>query len=82
MQTIQFQVKDAYVQNVLNMLESMKGILLENIELKDKITPMDDPYFHQRKAELEKTIKAVNEGSMKMYDFDKSMDTLISKLEN
>jgi hypothetical protein len=37
MQTIQLQVKDDYVQNVLDMLKSVKDVMIESIEVqKDK----------------------------------------------
>jgi hypothetical protein len=37
MQTIQLQVKDDYMQNVLDMLKSVKDVMIESIEVqKDK----------------------------------------------
>jgi hypothetical protein len=40
-----------------------------------------DPYFYERKASLDKTIEAVDNGTMKMSDFNKSIDNLIEQLE-
>jgi len=34
MQTIQIEVKDNYVENVMTILDSMKDIMVENITLK------------------------------------------------
>ena len=33
MQTIQLQVKDAYTQNILDMLGSIKDIMIDSIEI-------------------------------------------------
>jgi hypothetical protein len=68
MQTIQLQVKDGYTQNILDMLGSVKDIMLEKIELKQDPNLEYDTYFYERKVELDKTIEAVDNGSMKMYD--------------
>ncbi len=82
MQTIQLQVKDGYTQNILDMLGSVKDIMLEKIEVKQDPNLEYDTYFYERKAELDKTIEAVDNGSMKMYDFNESMDELIAELES
>ena len=82
MQTIQLQVKDGYTQNILDMLGSVKDIMLENIEVKKDPNLEYDAYFYERKAHLDKTIKAVDNGTMKMYDFNESMDDLIAELES
>lgn len=44
---------------------------IENLKL--------DPYFYERKASLDKTIKAIDDGTMEMYDFNESIDILISQ---
>jgi hypothetical protein len=41
-----------------------------------------DPYFYERKRSLDATIKAVDDGSMKMYDFNETIDELITELES
>ena len=82
MQTIQLQVKDNYIQNVLSMLESIKDIMIEKIEVqKDKNLEID-PYFYERREELHKLREDIRSGKMKMYDFDKSMNELIVELQN
>ncbi len=68
MQTIQLQVKDGYTQNILDMLGSVKDIMLEKIEVKQDPNLEYDAYFYERKAHLDKTIEAVDNGTMKMYD--------------
>ena len=39
-----------------------------------------DPFFYERKASLDKTIASVDNGSMKMQDFNSSIDKLIKNL--
>ncbi len=66
--------------------ESYSGLIDElvakgggNIEIVDDPNLKLDPYFYERKASLDKTIKAIDDGTMKMYDFNESIDTLISQ---
>jgi len=85
MQTIQLQVKDGYTQNILDMLGSVKDIMLEKIELQQDPNLEYDPYFYERKAHLDKTIAAVDDGSMKMYDqdeYDQEMNLFMKDLES
>lgn len=82
MQTIQLQVKDGYTQNILDMLGSVKDIMLEKIEVQNDPNLDKDPYYYERKIQLDKTIKSVDNGTMKMYDFNQSMDKLIAELES
>ena len=49
---------------------------MKNLNLKE------DAYFYDRKAHLDKTIKAIEDGSMKTYDFNDSMDELMEELES
>ena len=82
MQTIQLQVKDGYTQNVLRMLESVKGIMIERIEVQKDQNFEFDPYFYERREELQKLADAVERNEMPMYDFNESMNELIAELEN
>ena len=81
MQTIQLQVKDNYAKNILEILENLKGVMIESVEVQNDKNLEHDPYFYERKAQLEKTIEAVDNGTMEMYDFNESIDALIHKLE-
>ena len=69
MQTIQIEVKDDYLANVLKFLESVKGMMIEKIEVQDEMLKID-PYFYERKAQLEKVLEEIESGKMKLYDFD------------
>ncbi|WP_297444053.1 hypothetical protein [Sulfurimonas sp.] len=81
MQTIQLQVKDNYAKNILEILENLKGVMIESVEIQKDKNLEYDPYFYERKAQLDKTIEAVDNGTMEMYDFNESVDALIHKLE-
>ncbi len=81
MQTIQLQVKDNYAQNILEILQNLKGVMIESVEVQKDKNLEYDPYFYERKTHIEKTIEAVDNGTMEMYDFNESIDALIHKLE-
>jgi len=81
MQTIQLQVKDAYAQNILDMLGSVKDIMIESIEItKDKNLEIDS-YFYERREELHQLRDDIKSGKMEMYDFNDSMDELLEELQ-
>ena len=82
MQTIQLQVKDAYTQNILDMLESVKDIMIEGIEIKKDKNLELDPYFYKRREELYLLRDDIKSGKMEMYDFNDSMDELLKELKN
>ncbi|MEA2018026.1 MAG: hypothetical protein U9N59_06225 [Campylobacterota bacterium] len=59
--------------------KELTKILTQNIE--DPMLQID-PYFYERKKHIAQTIEDIDSGKMKMYDFDESMDELISELES
>jgi hypothetical protein len=70
MQTIQLQVKDGYMQNVLDMLKSVKDVMIESIEIqKDKNLEID-PYFYKRQKELHQLREDIQSGKMEMISQD------------
>ena len=81
MQTIQLQVKDDYVSNVVGVLNNLKDVMIESIEVqKDKNLELD-PYFYERREELHQLRADIDSGKMKMSDFNDSMDELIEELQ-
>lgn len=80
MQTIELQVKDGHMQNILDMLESVKGVMLEKIEIKKDKNLEIDPYFYERREELHKLREDIRSGKMKMYDEDE-WEVEMQKLE-
>jgi len=81
MQTIQLQVKDGYTQNILDMLNSVKGIMLEKIEVTKDNNLELDPCFYERRAELHQLRDDIKSGKEKMHDFNTSMDDLTQELQ-
>jgi hypothetical protein len=81
MQTIRLEVKDGYTQNILDMLGSVKDIMLEKIEVQKDPNLEYDPYFYERREELHKLRDDIRSGKMEMYDFNDSMDELIEELQ-
>ncbi len=84
MQTIQLQVKENFAKKILEILQNLQGVMIESVEVQKDKNLEYDPYFYERKAELEKTIEAVDNGSMKMYDaqeWDIEMQKIDEELE-
>ena len=71
---------DEYEVKLNQFIEDNKG----HIEIVEDENLKLDPFFYERKASLEKTLKAVEDGSMKMYnqeEFDEVMDDFMDDLE-
>ena len=81
MQTIQLQVKDGYTQNILDMLGSVKDIMIESIEVKKDQNLELDPYFYERQEQLHQLRADIASGKESMYDFNESMDELLEELQ-
>ena len=81
MQTIQLQVKDDYVNNVVGLLSNLKDVMIESIEVtKDKNLEID-PYFYERRESLHQLHDDIRSGKMEMLDFNDSMDELLEELQ-
>jgi len=82
MQTIQLQVKDDYVNNVVGLLNSLKDVMIESVEItKDKNLEVD-PFFYERRENLHKLREDIRNGKVEMLDFNDSMDELLEELQN
>lgn len=57
------RIDDEYTAQFDKMVASLKG----HIEVVNDPNLEYDPYFYERKASLDKTIEAVDNGTMKMY---------------
>jgi len=66
MQTIQLQVKDDYVNNVVGLLSNLKDVMIESIEVtKDKNLEID-PYFYERRESLHQLHDDVCSGKVQL----------------
>ncbi len=81
MQTIQLQVKDDYVTNVVGLLNSLKDVMIESVELKEDENLKIDPYFYERREELHQLREDIRSGKIEMLDFNNSMDELLEELQ-
>ena len=71
---------DNYATKFNEFIESTNG----NVEIVKDPNLEYDPYFYERKASLDKTIEAVDNGTMKMYnqeEYDLEMDKFMEELE-
>ena len=67
--------------NILDMLGSVKDIMLEKIEVQKDPNLEYDAYFYERRESLHKLHADIENGKMPMYDFNDSMDELIEELQ-
>ncbi len=84
MQTIELQVKDGFTKNILEILNGLKGVMVEDIKVSKDPNLEYDPYFYERKKSIDETIKAIDDGSMKMYssnEYNKTMDSFTEELK-
>ncbi len=81
MQTIQLQVKDDYVTNVVGLLNSLKDVMIESVEIKEDENLKIDPYFYERREELHQLRDDIRSGKIEMLDFNNSMDELLEELQ-
>ena len=80
MQTIAVQIKDDYVQKFMSYVNSHS----DNITIsKDKNLELD-PYFYDRKKQLQQDIEDIDNGKAEMLSseqFNKEMDTFFKDLK-
>ena len=80
MQTIAVQIKDEFVQKFMSYVNSHS----DNITIsKDKNLELD-PYFYDRKKQLQQDIEDINNGKAEMLSseqFNKEMDTFFKDLK-
>lgn len=80
MQTMSVQIEDNYVQNFVTYVNNHS----ENITItKDKNLELD-PYFYERKKELEQVIEECENGTMEMLSeeqYDKEMEIFFKDLK-
>jgi len=80
MQTMAVQIQDGYVQNFMSYVNNHS----ENITItKDKNLELD-PYFYERKKELEQIIQECENGTMEMLSqeqYDEEMKIFFKDLK-
>ena len=80
MQTFTLQVQDSFIPNLFNILEQFQDKVIIQ---KDKNLEYD-PFFYERKEELEQIIKECENGSMELLSqeqYDKEMEKFFEDLK-
>ncbi len=78
MQTLTIKVKDDFMTEFMNMIDTVK----ENVVVeKDKNLEID-PYFYERRKKLQQIRDDIKSGKMPTHNFESSMDELIKELES
>ena len=72
MQTIAVQIQDNYVQNFMSYVNSHS----ESITISKDKNLEYDPYFYERKKELEKVIEECENGTMEMLSQEQYDDEM------
>jgi len=72
MQTIAVQIQDNYVQNFMSYVNNHS----ENITITKDENLEYDPYFYERKKELEQVIEESENGTMKMLSQEQYDDEM------
>lgn len=84
MQTIHLEVKDDYVKNIITLLNSVRDVMIDKIEIDGDANLKDDPYFYERREDLHKLRDDVRNGHVKMLtqsEYDEDMAVFLKKLE-
>ncbi len=79
MTKIELNVKDEFLSNVLNLLKSVEGVLVESFDVKSGYLK-EDPYYFERKKDLQATLDAIESGEMELID-DNSWEELMKELD-
>ena len=72
MQTMAVEIKDDYVENFISYVNNHS----ENITIKKDKNLEYDPYFYERKKELEQVIKECENGTMEMLSKEQYDDEM------
>ena len=72
MQTMAVQIQDNYVQNFMSYVNDHS----ENIQVSKDKNLEYDPYFYERKKELEKVIEECENGTMEMLSQEQYDDEM------
>ncbi len=72
MQTMSVQIKDNYVQNFMSYVNNHS----ENITIERDKNLEYDPYFYERKKELEQVIEESENGTMEMLSQEQYDDEM------
>lgn len=85
MQRLIIEIEESKSDILINLLQNLKDDVVKSFYMEDRVMNDDlkqDPYFHERKRELNLLRGNIKSGKETMHDFNTSMDALIAELES
>jgi len=81
MQTLTVNVQDSFIQDFLSIVEHYKG----KIQIQKDKNLEYDPYFYERKKQLQQDINDIDNGKIEMLSqeqYDKEMNSFFTELKS
>lgn len=81
MQTLTVNIQDGFIQDFLSIIEHYKG----KIQIQKDKNLEYDPYFYERKKQLQQDITNIDNGKMEMLSqeqYDKEMTNFFTELKS
>ena len=81
MQTLTINIQDGFVQDFLSIVEHYK----DKIEIQKDKNLEYDPYFYERKKQLQQDINDIDSGKIEMLSqeqYDKEMNSFFTELKS
>jgi len=81
MQTLTVNIEDGFIQDFLSIVEHYKG----KIEIQKDKNLEYDPYFYERKQQLQQDISDIDSGKVKMLSqeqYNEEMNSFLTELES
>jgi len=81
MQTLTVNIKDGFIQDFLSIVEHYKG----KIQIQKDKNLEYDPYFYERKKQLQQDIDDIDNGKIEMLSqeqYEKEMNSFFTELKS
>jgi len=81
MQTLTINIQDGFIQDFLSIIEHYKG----KIQIQKDKNLEYDPYFYERKKQLQQDINDIDNGKIEMLSqeqYDKEMTNFFTELKS
>jgi hypothetical protein len=81
MQTLTVNIQDGFIQDFLSIVEHYKG----KIQIQKDKNLEYDPYFYERKQQLQQDIDDIDNGKIEMLSqeqYDKEMNSFFTELKS
>jgi len=81
MQTLTINIQDGFLQDFLSIVEQYKG----KIQIQEDKNLEYDPYFYERKQQLQQDISDIDSGKIEMLSqeqYDEEMNSFFTELKS